>query len=585
MRFAAFSLQRLDKIRYVFKPAILFLVILFSFLLFLKSPASAQTTATAQPVNQAQQYINLDTNPGVPKNLHTLTQAVLFDFLSAASCQLVGIDPVTKSRNCLGIDIATGKIGYVQNNGGAIGFMGNMIGYLYTPPIHTADYIHYLASNFGIAKSANAQGIGLTSIKPISGLWIVFRNIVYLLFVLVFILIGLGIMLRIRIDPRTVMSVQNQIPKIIMGLIFVTFSFAIAGFLIDAMWVINIVIINVLTTAHPQLLSSLDPGVYVTPFGLSDVLGGFFGVGLQTAGAIGGGVYKTLNTNSLNPVFAQLPTDPGCSLFDLGCYVGTLISMTIGGIVNQVLGIVIGAIVGIFVFLVVIIAVIWALFRLWFALIGAYISILIDIIFAPFWIIGGLLPGAGPGIGFGAWVRDLAANLMAFPVVIGLFLIGKVIADGFTSAGDTFFTPPLIGDPTGNGLGALIAFGIIMISPNVVKMTKAAFKSSTMDTRSIEQGIGVGQIVAQAGYSRFWRGMTKPAGGGASAGPLRVTAAYILSGTRNETTIHERANAAVGRWYNLGGRLNRHRIASGLIGKQEKPVVESSRAGGSAEQG
>ena len=536
----------------------------------------------AQISTEAQQYQTPDVNSNVPKNLHFWTQNVMLEVMSSMICQLAGINPINPNQECLGVDRQTGKIGFVKNGGGAIGVMGNMIGVLYTPPIHTADYFNYLASNFGIAKDANAQGVGLTSVKPISGLWVTFRNIVYLLFVLIFILIGLGIMLRVRIDPRTVMTVQNQIPKIIIGLIFVTFSFAIAGFLIDAMWFVSIVIINILTSVHPQL--PLNQSTYVTPFGLSDVLGGFFGVGLQSAGAIGGGIYKTLNTNSLSPVLAQLPTSPECALFDLGCALGTLFSTTIGGLVNQVIGIVFGFLVGIFVFLVVMIAIIWALFKLWFALISAYISILIDIIFAPFWIIGGLLPGAGNGIGFGAWVRDLAANLMAFPVVIGLFLIGRIIADGFTTttANNTFFTPPLIGDPTGSGLGALIAFGIIMISPNVVKMTKAAFKSSSIDTRSIEQGIGVGQVVATAGTSRLWRGMTRPAGGGASAGPLRVGAAYLLATTRKEATIHDKANAVRGRWYNLGGRLNRYRVAQGLIGKQAKPSVESAESGGAA---
>ena len=444
---------------------------LFAFLLliFVSKTSFAQTAS----------YIPQNTNQNVPNNLNIYSQNVLFSVISVIGCQIAGIDPVTKSQTCLGFDQKTGKIGYVNSNGGAIGVMGNMIGVLYTPPIHTADYFQYLAGNFGITKGAYAQGVGLTSINPISGLWVTFRNIVYLLFVLVFVLIGLGIMLRVRIDPRTVMTIQNQIPKIIIGLILVTFSFAIAGFLIDLMWVAMIVIINILTTAHPQILGALKTSTYVTPFGLSDVVGGFFGVALGTAGAIGGGIYNTFNANTVSGL-VTLPIAPECSFTDIGCHIGELIASTIGAFVNQVLGILVGFIVGFFVFFVVIIAVIVALFKLWFALIKAYISILIDIIFAPFWIVGGMLPGAGPGIGFGAWIRDLTANLMAFPVVIGLFLIGKVIADGSITAGPAFFTPPLVGNPlsSGSGFGALIAFGIIMMSPNVVEMVKKAFKAS-----------------------------------------------------------------------------------------------------------
>ena len=79
-------------------------------------------------------------------------------------------------------------------------------------------------------------GTGFDGLKPLLPLWTVFRNIVYILFVLVFVIIGVAIMLRLKIDPRTVMTIQNQIPKLIIGILLVTFSFSIAGFLIDIMY-------------------------------------------------------------------------------------------------------------------------------------------------------------------------------------------------------------------------------------------------------------------------------------------------------------------------------------------------------------
>jgi hypothetical protein len=39
---------------------------------------------------------------------------------------------------------------YAENNGGLIGFTGNMIVALYTPPARTYDFVAYTGSNFGL---------------------------------------------------------------------------------------------------------------------------------------------------------------------------------------------------------------------------------------------------------------------------------------------------------------------------------------------------------------------------------------------------------------------------------------------------
>lgn len=222
------------------------------------SPSGGQTQNYQQAGGQQNPYGTPDNNPDVPKNLHTYTQNVMIETLAAASCQLSGIDPVNPSQKCLGFDSKTGKIGFVENGGGAIGLMGNAITMLYTPPFHTGTYFQNLASNFGLVKTAHAQitGTGFQGLLPIIKLWEVFRNAVYLIFVLVFVIIGIAIMLRVHIDPRTVMTIQNQIPKIIVGIIVVTFSFAISGFLIDIMYASIYLLGNTIVSADPALEKS-----------------------------------------------------------------------------------------------------------------------------------------------------------------------------------------------------------------------------------------------------------------------------------------------------------------------------------------
>lgn len=53
-------------------------------------------------------------------------------------------------------------------------------------------------------------------------------------------------MFRVKISPQTVITIQNLLPKIIFALILITFSYAIAGFLMDLMYVAFAVIYRAL---------------------------------------------------------------------------------------------------------------------------------------------------------------------------------------------------------------------------------------------------------------------------------------------------------------------------------------------------
>ncbi len=159
----------------------------------------------------------------------------------------------------------------------------------------------------------------------------------------------------------------------------------------------------------------------------------------------------------------------------------------VGGVVfgNEILGFLTSLIA----FIVILIALLWALFRLRFALLSAYIFLLLNIIFAPFWIFAGLIPGSP--VSFGLWFRDMLSNLSAFPVTIARFLLGRVVMDSFS--GTRGFVPPLVGGfADAKNLAALIGLGFILLTPNVVAMTKAALKAPKFDTTSIKQAIGVG---------------------------------------------------------------------------------------------
>ncbi len=97
-----------------------------------------------------------------------------------------------------------------------------------------------------IPKTYAAEGIGFAAMKPLLPIWSMFRNIAFSFIVIALVIIGFLIMFRFKVNPQTVLSVENALPKLFITLLLITFSFAIAGFLIDLMYVITGVVANVI---------------------------------------------------------------------------------------------------------------------------------------------------------------------------------------------------------------------------------------------------------------------------------------------------------------------------------------------------
>ena len=128
-------------------------------------------------------------------------------------------------------------------SGGALQGTSILMASLYQKPASSVQYLAYVFNHSGLAKSAYAQGkgwsfltdtkIGGTSNSVILTLWTTSRNVVYLLFIVIFVAIGFMIMFRSKLNPQTIVNLQLALPNIIVSLILVTFSFAICGFIID----------------------------------------------------------------------------------------------------------------------------------------------------------------------------------------------------------------------------------------------------------------------------------------------------------------------------------------------------------------
>lgn len=493
----------------------IFLLPLFVvFCLFIASTTTIhaqEKSTTASP-----QSLPYNTTPDVPRNLHTYTQATFIEILAAATCAVSGIDPIAQNGKCLGIDTKTKKLTYVENSGGLALALGGMIGSTFNIPISTQQYGRYLAGNFGITRTSYAAttgfgtGIGFKGLTPVLQIWVTFRNLTYLIFVLVFILLGLGIMFRLNIDARTVMTIQNQIPKIIIALVLITLSYAIAGFLIDMMYVGIYLVIHLFDSNHLATVTNIgtNPVMAIGP------LGGVNGIAAPAAEGVSG-MINSIFSGSVGDTLAKI----------VGGVIGAIIGNTVGGVFGSVGG-AIGAIAGgigglvfgskiiglvtlMIAYLIISIAILSSLFKVWWMLIKAYIFIFMDTLFAPFWILGGVIPGSGGGVG--PWLRSLIANLSAFPTVLVLFMIGKTIQEQAASAGGNFI-PPLVGNPgvnSGEAIGSIIGLGIILIMPEAVNITKSTLKAPELKyTAAIGHALGAAQGMATSPIKGGWSKLT-----------------------------------------------------------------------------
>jgi len=351
------------------------------------------------------------------------------------------------------------------------------------------------------------------------------RNLVYILFVVIFIILGLGIMFRIQIDPRAVLSIQSQLPKIVIALILVTFSYAIAGFLVDMMYLSLYLIINLFQTQGLDTATNLATNPINAAGGLGG--GGIGGIAFDASKGIAGAMTSLFDgsignffkgiINTVFGIFSGAGAVGGGIGAGLGLAVGGPVGLAVGGLIGGAIGGLGGQIfglggpepftlvVGAIAWIIIVIALLSALFRLWFTLLKTYVMILINITFAPIMIAFGLFPGSS--FSFGNWIRSLAADLAAFPLVLILFSLGKTLQDSFSKASSNSFVPPYVGDPGDMSVfGSIIGMGIILLAPEAVNMTKSIFKAPEQKLASgAGRALGVGQGILSKGVG----GVTK----------------------------------------------------------------------------
>lgn len=319
---------------------------------------------------------------------------------------------------------------YEHYGRGVIGDTTQALAMLYTPPASGTTYVADLLENAHIIPQAHAQGLGFSSLDPVLETWKIFRNIAYFFFVVVFLVIGFMIMFRQKLNGQTVVTAQQSIPGIIVSLIFVTFSYAIAGFMIDLMYLVMYLMIGLFNPASGTELIS------------------------KTFLQIGWDVVTGVNTNgafsSMNEAVKTFASSIDTSA--VGDVLGWLGGLTMGLIVS--------------------IAILIGVFKLFFELLKIYITIIIAIVVSPLLLMMGAIPGKN---NFSYWIKMVFGNLMAFPMVLFSLILYEMFTSTDLSAGG-FMPPFLIGRGSGSVMMTLVGIGIILIIPELIKEMKKAMK-------------------------------------------------------------------------------------------------------------
>lgn len=123
----------------------------------------------------------------------------------------------------------------------AITVMGEAIAGIATnPPASGVAYLADVGQKLNLVKPAYAQtGLGFNALlNPFLPAWRAVRNFTYLVFAVAAVIMGVAIMLRYKINPQTVITIQSSIPRLVIGLVFITFSYAIVGLLVDFIYVV-----------------------------------------------------------------------------------------------------------------------------------------------------------------------------------------------------------------------------------------------------------------------------------------------------------------------------------------------------------
>lgn len=268
-----------------------------------------------------------------------------------------------------------------------------------TKAVSGIDYVALKLQDLNLVSEANAQGFGFSnSLEPIQRLWSVARNAAYALSTLVILILAFMIMFRTKLNPQTSITIQSALPKLIIALIFITFSYAIAGFLVDLAFVVQGIIATLVSTGKIVGDAPFDVFQQMND-GVGNVLA--YGIVFILDSLDGGVLANAINLGFLNAVKFML------------------------GPIDTILA------------LVILLLLLIGLARIFWLLILTYAKFIFLVIASPF--VG--LASVISSVGISGWIKSIVAQLSVFVSISVLILFAHIFYYGFgNNIGDSIIT-------------------------------------------------------------------------------------------------------------------------------------------------
>ncbi len=463
------------------------------------------------------------------------------------------------SRNAQGMIQGVPVLSQVDTSGGVLGTTSNLIGLLYLhPPVRTSEYLASVGKGLGIVKEANAQvvGSGAAVLSPIITLWQVSRNISYIIMIIIFVVIGMMVMFRTKINPQTVITAQAALPGLVLGLVLITFSYFLAALVTDTAFLgVNLVghyfsaaqsgstakvVQDIssdsvgtifskfvgaisqgdISSAMSNILNSLDRGVqdWIKLFGAV--------LAFQAGSSIGGPILAVGGTAICGVAPAVATGGIAAALGAIGGPICGLIGGTVGGVISGAL-LAVKAYAdpaGTFAWVLYFIAIavlIYTMLKLLLKLITTYLSIIFSTITAPFLFLAAALPGR-QGLATD-WILNMLANVLAFPAVFAVFYFVSYLLGPTSDAGAYFgitnqFMPtdtqtlPLLGGLNLSFIRVLLAFGALLATPSIPDIIQKSIGKVSQAGQLLGQEISGGMRSGQGYFGQTTGGVGKISG-------------------------------------------------------------------------
>ncbi len=323
-------------------------------------------------------------------------------------------------------------------------------------PVSTTLYFAELGKNLGleIAPTAYAanQGVGFSAFYPVLKLWRVMANIAYGLLAVVFVIIGFLIMFRSKLNSQVEITIQTALPRLVITIILIAFSYPIAGLLVDFMYLIIYGFVGFLGSSHLLNASTTLKLIFTNDPFRATLMKGFAWNAAFNLGSGGEESVKALMNNTLGSIVGKLVH-----------YVG-------------------GA--GLWVLLVFFI--LYIALHVFLTMLKAYAEIILYVALAPVYILGNALPGSNA---FSSWLKTLIAKLLVFPVIIFHYILVAILVGSkqWGATGSLLgqsqvagWSPPLfnfnVGTEGVQAILAIVAIGILYLAPKAAETTENLVK-------------------------------------------------------------------------------------------------------------